>query len=113
MKNYQLKNQQKGRVLGGPAVAGAAGAGKATTTAATDESIQTQTHFYGAMRDSSIILKTFLAMREFTTFSLDGQSFVQVFKDKRNKIHNDIFGFCLIKLEWRAFNVLSVHQGFY
>jgi len=65
------------------------------------------------MRDSSIILKTFLAMREFTTFSLDGQTFLQVFKDKRNKIHNDIFGFCVIKLEWHAFNVLSVHQGFY
>jgi hypothetical protein len=67
----------------------------------------------GAMLDSSIIMKTFLALRKLTTFTLDGQTFIQVFKDKKNKNHNDIYGFCLIKIEWLAFNVLSLHQGFY
>lgn len=63
----------------------------------------------GAMLDSSIIMKTFLALRKLTTFTLDGQTFFQVFKDKKNKNHNDIYGFCLIKVEWLAFNVLSLH----
>ena len=52
----------------------------------------------GAMLDSSMIMKTFLALRKLTTFTLDGQTFIQVFKDKKNKNHNDIYGFCLIKI---------------
>ena len=38
---------------------------------------------------------------------------MQVFKDKKNKNHDEIFGFCLIKIEWLAFNLFTLHQGFY
>lgn len=63
--------------------------------------------------DSIIIMKTFLALRKMTSFTLDAQTFLQVFKDKRNKIHEEYFGFCLLKLEWHALNVLTLHLGFY
>ena len=56
-----------------------------------------QSH-YGAMRDSSIILKIFLAFRNFTTFSLNGEIFFQIFREKKNLLDQEIFGFCLIKI---------------
>ena len=56
-----------------------------------------QSH-YGAMRDSSIILKTFIIIRNFTTFSLNGELFIQVFKESKKDKTEGIYGFCLIKL---------------
>ncbi len=66
------------------------------------------------MLDLPIIMKTFLILRRLTTFTLDAQTFVQVFKDKKkSKAQEDIYGFCLLKLEWHGFNVVTLHLGFY
>ena len=70
-----------------------------------------------------MLLTIFLMMRQFTTLTLDGQTFLQVFNDSRrvkrpvdgqmNVISEEQHGFCLIKLQWMAFNALVVHMGFY
>ncbi len=52
-----------------------------------------------------------MKIKEFTTFTLNENTFVQVFKDR--KISNSIYGFCIIKVQWAAINIAVTHFGYY
>lgn len=87
------------------------------------------------VQDRQIERKLFEVIREFTTFTLNKDTFIHVFVESQttnqyrlgetrshpsNKHHqgaqsqsNEDFGFCLIKLKWIASNIAECHLGFY
>ena len=52
-----------------------------------------------------------MKIKEFTTFTLNENTFIQVFKDR--KTSNSVYGFCIIKVQWAAINIAVTHLGYY
>ena len=77
--------------------------------------------------DRNIERHIFESIRSFTTFTLDKQTFVQIFDQSaqykfqfegskanvQTNSNSHDFGFCMIRLNWVSSNIAECHFGFY